>query len=107
MRQAIVRDERRNVRQFSGFCPQEFAARRHIVEEVPDGDDSAASERSLLGIATSCRLRSRSACRWSLRGSESRVAGERTEANRRQSLSAEASVAMESRSFTSRSLLVA
>ena len=48
MRQAVVRHERRDVRQFGLFRAQEFLARRHIEEQIAHGDGGAAAARDFV-----------------------------------------------------------
>ena len=45
VRQAVMRDERGDMRQFGGLGAQEFAAGGDVVEKIADGDDGAAAER--------------------------------------------------------------
>ena len=45
MRQAIVRHQRGNVRQFRGLRPQKLLSRRHIEEEVAHGNSRPARQR--------------------------------------------------------------
>ncbi len=45
MRQAVVRDQRRDVRDLGLLGAQEFLARGDVVEQVAHGDDGAAGER--------------------------------------------------------------
>ncbi len=47
MRQAVVRDQRGDVRDFGLLGAQEFLARRNVVEQVAHGDDGAAGERGV------------------------------------------------------------
>ncbi len=48
MRQAVVRDQRGDVRQLGLLRPQEFLPRRHVVEQVANRDLRAGSQRRLL-----------------------------------------------------------
>ncbi len=48
MRQAVVRDQRGDVRQFGLLGAQEFPARGHVEEEIAHGDGGAAAERRFL-----------------------------------------------------------
>jgi len=47
VRQAVMRDERGDMRQFGGLGAQEFAAGGDVVEKIADGDDGPAAERGL------------------------------------------------------------
>ena len=48
MRQAVVRHQRGDVRQFGLLGAQEFAARRDVVEQIAHRDHGAAAQRRLL-----------------------------------------------------------
>ena len=48
MRQAVVRHQRRDVRQFGLLGAQEFAARRNVVEQIAHRDHRAAAQRRFL-----------------------------------------------------------
>jgi hypothetical protein len=47
MGQSVVRDQRGDVGEFSGFGAEKFAARRSVEEEIADGDRCAARQRSI------------------------------------------------------------
>ena len=48
MREAVMRDERGDVRDFGLFRTQEFLAGRDIEEEIADGDRGAFGERGFV-----------------------------------------------------------
>ena len=107
MRQAVVRHQRGDVRQLGLLGAQELPARRHVVEKVAHRDGRCRRPARLPRSAASCRRRFRCACRWSPRPSAFRAAGARPRRWRAALRRGSPSVEMESRSLTSRSLLVA
>src|SRR5262249_29637660 len=48
MRQAVVRRQRRDVRQLRLLGAEKLATRRHVVEEIADGDPGTAGEGRFL-----------------------------------------------------------
>ena len=106
MRQAVVRHKRRDMRQFRLLRPQELLARRNVEEQVAHRNDGASAQRDF--VATQHLAAGDFDARAG--GLLRRTRFEQQAGNRRdgrQRLAAKPSVAIESRSFTSRSLLVA
>ena len=107
MRQAVVRDQRGDVRQLGLLGAQEFLARRDVEEQIAHRDGGAAAARDLLAAqhfaARDFDARAGLLPPASAVSSSSRE----TEAMEGSASPRKPSVAMESRSFTSRSLLVA
>ena len=51
MRERVVRDEVHEMKTLGRFGAQEFAARRHVEEEIAHGDGRAARARGRLHVA--------------------------------------------------------
>ena len=106
MRQAVVRHQRGDVRQFGLLGAQKLAARRNIEEQIADRDDGAAGQRRFVA-AQHLAARDLDRGAGGLFGRPRLQQQPRDRRDRRQRFAAKPSVAIDSRSFTSRSLLVA
>ena len=106
MRQAVMRDQRGDVGHFGLLRPQEFLARGNVKKQIAHRNDGAGGQRRLVAAQ---QLSARDFNRGSGCSSGERVSSSSrdTDAMEGSASPRNPSVAIESRSFTSASLLVA